>query len=40
MTTTTFTPAMIRDFMKHHYRHFNAATVVDAAPSNFTMAQY
>ncbi len=31
MTTTTFTPAMIRDFMKHHYRHFNAATVVDAA---------
>ena len=31
MTTTTFTPANIRDFMKHHYRHFNAATVVDAA---------
>ncbi len=31
MTTTTFTPAMIRDFMKLHYRHFNAASVVDAA---------
>ena len=21
----------IREFMRHHYRHFNAATVVDAA---------
>jgi deoxyhypusine synthase len=28
---TTFSPANIRDFMKLHYRHFNAATVVDAA---------
>ncbi|MDP2339641.1 MAG: deoxyhypusine synthase family protein [Deltaproteobacteria bacterium] len=30
-TSTAFAPANIRDFMKHHYRHFNAATVVDAA---------
>lgn len=28
---STFSPANIRDFMKMHYRHFNAATVVDAA---------
>ena len=27
----TFSPANIRDFMKMHYRHFNVATVVDAA---------
>ncbi len=34
MTTSpaaSFSPAHIREFMKHHYRHFNAATVVDAA---------
>lgn len=29
--TTTQTP--ITDFIKHHYRHFNAATVVDASES-------
>ena len=23
--------AVIRDFMRHHYRHFNAASVIDAA---------
>jgi deoxyhypusine synthase len=26
-------PTPITDFLKHHYRHFNAATVVDAAES-------
>ena len=31
MTATTFTPAHIRDFIRHHYRHFNAASLVDAA---------
>jgi deoxyhypusine synthase len=27
----SFTPQQVRDFMKMHYRHFNAAVVVDAA---------
>src|SRR5687768_12979262 len=37
--SNTNSPSPIKDFIKHHYRHFNAASVVDASEAYISHLQ-